>query len=219
MVSDLLSPKKDDIILKAGCGYGRLSGTFLSAEAQVVGFDISISMIKYIKNRWNDYKADYKCSVADLTHLPFEDSTFDKVLCNGVLVHIEDPMAAVQELARVTKSDGYILIDGNSLLSPFSFWIWLNHRIRKKKDPEQKNVIFRIKLPFFYRNLLELNNCKIDKIMCDSIFVGEITLPILNRGFPPVRLIPLFAKLDGLSRYIPFMKMFGVEVWFLAKKK
>ncbi|MCK4561981.1 MAG: class I SAM-dependent methyltransferase [Flavobacteriaceae bacterium] len=43
---------------------------------------------------------------ADILNLPFEDNSFDVILCNHVLEHIEDDTKAMRELYRVLKSGG-----------------------------------------------------------------------------------------------------------------
>lgn len=43
---------------------------------------------------------------ADILDLPFEDNSFDLVLCNHVLEHIEDDQKAMKELFRVMKKGG-----------------------------------------------------------------------------------------------------------------
>ncbi|WP_179005108.1 class I SAM-dependent methyltransferase [Winogradskyella forsetii] len=44
---------------------------------------------------------------ADICDLPFEDNSYDVLLCNHVLEHIPDDTKAMQELYRVMKPDGY----------------------------------------------------------------------------------------------------------------
>ncbi|MBL7560813.1 class I SAM-dependent methyltransferase [Olleya sp. YSTF-M6] len=44
---------------------------------------------------------------ADICDLPFEDDTYDIILCNHVLEHIPDDTKAMQELCRVMKPGGY----------------------------------------------------------------------------------------------------------------
>jgi SAM-dependent methyltransferase len=44
---------------------------------------------------------------ADICNLPFEDNSYDVILCNHVLEHIPDDTKAMQELFRVMKPDGY----------------------------------------------------------------------------------------------------------------
>jgi len=43
---------------------------------------------------------------ADICQLPFEDNSFDMILCNHVLEHIPDDQKAMQELYRVLKPGG-----------------------------------------------------------------------------------------------------------------
>jgi SAM-dependent methyltransferase len=44
---------------------------------------------------------------ADICNLPFEDNSYDVILCNHVLEHIPDDTKAMQELYRVMKPGGY----------------------------------------------------------------------------------------------------------------
>ena len=44
---------------------------------------------------------------ADICSLPFEDNSYDVMLCNHVLEHIPDDTKAMQELYRVMKPGGY----------------------------------------------------------------------------------------------------------------
>ncbi len=44
---------------------------------------------------------------ADICNLPFNDNTYDVILCNHVLEHIPNDTKAMQELYRVMKSGGY----------------------------------------------------------------------------------------------------------------
>ncbi|WP_299521218.1 class I SAM-dependent methyltransferase [Winogradskyella sp.] len=44
---------------------------------------------------------------ADICHLPFEENSYDVILCNHVLEHIPDDTKAMQELYRVMKPSGW----------------------------------------------------------------------------------------------------------------
>ncbi|MFC0604020.1 class I SAM-dependent methyltransferase [Winogradskyella pulchriflava] len=86
---------------------------FFTAKKKVLHFAPEQCFLKRFKKLNNlDYTttdllspiADVK---ADICNLPFEDNTYDVILCNHVLEHIPDDTKAMQELYRVMKPGGY----------------------------------------------------------------------------------------------------------------
>ncbi|MEX0361117.1 MAG: class I SAM-dependent methyltransferase [Allomuricauda sp.] len=63
-----------------------------------------LTNITYTTTDLNSPLADVK---ADICKLPFENDTFDVILCNHVLEHIPDDTKAMQELYRVLKPGGW----------------------------------------------------------------------------------------------------------------
>ncbi len=47
---------------------------------------------------------------ADVRHLPFEDSSYDKVLSISTIEHIDDDALALHEMLRVLKPGGLLLL-------------------------------------------------------------------------------------------------------------
>ncbi|WP_397363598.1 class I SAM-dependent methyltransferase [Olleya sp. R77988] len=87
--------------------------TFFSAEKKVLHFAPEQCFLKRFRALDNlEYTttdllspiADVK---ADICDLPFEDNSYDIILCNHVLEHIPDDTKAMQELFRVMKPGGY----------------------------------------------------------------------------------------------------------------
>ncbi len=85
---------------------------FFTAPKKVLHFAPEQAFYKRFRNQKNlDYTttdlysplADVK---ADICNLPFEDNTYDIILCNHVLEHIPDDTKAMQELYRVLKPGG-----------------------------------------------------------------------------------------------------------------
>ncbi len=60
--------------------------------------------IDYVTTDLNSPLADVK---ADICNLPFNDNSFDVILCNHVLEHIPDDTKAMQELYRILKPGGW----------------------------------------------------------------------------------------------------------------
>ncbi|MFD1063176.1 class I SAM-dependent methyltransferase [Winogradskyella litorisediminis] len=86
---------------------------FFKAEKKVLHFAPEQCFLKRFRKLKNlDYTttdllspiADVK---ADICNLPFEDNSYDIILCNHVLEHIPDDTKAMQELYRVIKPGGW----------------------------------------------------------------------------------------------------------------
>ena len=95
-------------VLDAGCGTG--FGTAILSErrpARLVGVDISEEAVE----RAGDLapRAD-ELRQADVRELPFADSTFDVVVCFEVIEHIDRQDEALDELRRVLRPTGCLLI-------------------------------------------------------------------------------------------------------------
>lgn len=60
--------------------------------------------LDYTTTDLNSPLADVK---ADICNLPFEDASFDVILCNHILEHIPDDKKAMQELYRILKPGGW----------------------------------------------------------------------------------------------------------------
>jgi 2-polyprenyl-3-methyl-5-hydroxy-6-metoxy-1,4-benzoquinol methylase len=86
-------------LLDAGCGEGetlaRLDG---SLPERTVAVDLSAEAVEFTRQRLPGVEVDCRC----VESLPYEDRSFDLVLCLEVLEHVPEPAAAVAELARVT---------------------------------------------------------------------------------------------------------------------
>ena len=102
-------------VLDLGCGAGR--HVFFLGNENIVpyGLDFSDEGIEYTKemmaaNGLGQY-AD-NMSVGTLMQLPYADNFFDGIICYGVLYYLpnEDIKKAVQEMRRVLKPEGKILL-------------------------------------------------------------------------------------------------------------
>lgn len=108
-------------ILDVGCGVGA-TACYLATTygCEVVGVDLRESMIRQAKARAVDQNVENLVTfkVADATELPFDDATFDRVLCESVITFIADKASVLHEFARVVKPGGYVGLNEESWLRP-----------------------------------------------------------------------------------------------------
>jgi phosphatidylethanolamine/phosphatidyl-N-methylethanolamine N-methyltransferase len=96
-------------VLEAGAGTG-LNIAFYPPGARVTATDLSGAMLQRARDRARERKADVTFEEADLCELPFADQTFDTAVATFVFCSVPDPVTCLQEMARVVKPAGRILL-------------------------------------------------------------------------------------------------------------
>ena len=99
-------PKETETLLDAGCSYGYATRYYAQKANNTVGIDINEEHIKVAKEKFPDI--EFKKSA--LENIPFDDNTFDTVICTDVLEHTNDKVKSISELLRVLKKDGVLIL-------------------------------------------------------------------------------------------------------------
>ena len=94
-------------ILDAGCGTGAILQRLGSPERNV-GIDLSLEAISICRRRGLN-----NARQGDICALPFEDDSFDAVICSSVLYHqwVSDVAGAIHEMRRVLRRNGLLLVN------------------------------------------------------------------------------------------------------------
>jgi ubiquinone/menaquinone biosynthesis C-methylase UbiE len=148
-------------VLDAGCGWGyyldlivRFKKIFKKNRLRLVGLDNDRESIEIAKTRLKGEKV--KIVYGDITDLPFPSNNFDVVILSEVLEHIDDDLKALEEIRRVLKNGGKLILTVPNKSYPFlwdplnwilehffskhiknGFWsgIWANHlRLYGRED-------------------------------------------------------------------------------------
>lgn len=77
------------MILDVGCGKGKVPDAIGVDIARLKGVDI----------------------IADVQYLPFKDSCVDKIICRQLLEHVDNLILAIEEMYRVLKVGGKLVIE------------------------------------------------------------------------------------------------------------
>ncbi|MFP5228299.1 MAG: class I SAM-dependent methyltransferase [Acidobacteriota bacterium] len=191
-------------ILDWGCGKGHVSkllgdlnpGKLVSCDVVSGKDDSSFGQETPILDR-------YKISVEPLVHewkLPFADESFNLVLSFGVLEHVPDDRASVEEIVRVMKPGGlFFCFHLPTKLS------WTQFAARRGGD----NYHDRLYTTRTVRNLLGQNHLAILDLWYRSI------LPKNRIRYPAFR---LFERIDQLLTEHTPLRYFATNLEFVCMK-
>lgn len=99
-ITDLYRHVDPDTVLEVGCGEGKLAQHLIHISGppkRFVASDISLHKVGKPEN------TNIEFIEASAYKLPYENASFDLVLCCEVLEHLERPQAALLEVTRVAK--------------------------------------------------------------------------------------------------------------------
>lgn len=86
-------------ILDVGCGTGIISELY--PHLDIVGIDISPGMLRHNKGRWIQGSAE---------QIPLPDASIDFIVCRSLLHHLPNPEKGLQEMKRVLKRGGKVVM-------------------------------------------------------------------------------------------------------------
>lgn len=122
-------------ILDVGCGTGA-NIKMLSQFGEAEGVDVSDDALEFCR------KKGLKVEKGTAEELPYADESFDLTTALDVIEHLDDDVAGLKEMYRVTRKGGRSLI-----FVPAFMWLWgvqddiSHHRIRYTK----RQIVDRLK--------------------------------------------------------------------------
>lgn len=93
-------------MLDVGCGNGIYTSWLTKKGAPVFGIDHNMANLQWARQ---EFPGIGFCS-ANGEYLPFPDNYFNAVMCTEVLEHTSDDRSTLQEIFRVTKPGGTLLL-------------------------------------------------------------------------------------------------------------
>jgi SAM-dependent methyltransferase len=133
--SSIATPHAPLRILDVGCGTGA-NLEMLSQFGAAEGVDVSDDALEFCRRKGLTVQK----GLAET--LPYADETFDITTALDVIEHLDDDVAGLKEMHRVTKTGGRTLI-----FVPAFMWLWgvqddiSNHRIRYTR----KQIVDRVR--------------------------------------------------------------------------
>lgn len=118
------------LALDLGCGSGMTMRDILERGHAVIGADITEAMLNQARAVVRDSTpGQAQLILSDAENIPFEDNSFDVVLCVGVLQYLQTDQHAVREMSRVVRDGGLVVMTLpnifriNNLLDPYYYLV------------------------------------------------------------------------------------------------
>jgi len=117
-------------VLEVAIGTGRNLPHY-PPTATISGIELSPAMLAIARQRATDLGRDVDLREGDAEHLPYDDASFDTVVCALALCTIPSPAAAIGEMKRVLVPGGRLLVLDHigSIWPPIYAAQWLLERI------------------------------------------------------------------------------------------
>lgn len=105
---NLVQPKEGNIIADIGCEAGYMSKRLLEKIAKAYFIDIDFALLRLAQDRLKGKRVTLL--QADVLKIPLSDNSVHCTVCTQVLEHLPEPRLAIEELIRITKPKGKIVI-------------------------------------------------------------------------------------------------------------
>uniref|UniRef100_A0A832G6Q9 Class I SAM-dependent methyltransferase n=1 Tax=Ignavibacterium album TaxID=591197 RepID=A0A832G6Q9_9BACT len=104
-------------VLDIGCGTGHYMEELLIRNHNVTGIDVAFGMLMKAKQKLDKFNGKSHLIKSNIENLPFNDNSFDVILCIGVIEYLPDIPKALKEINRVLKGDGIVILSAPNLYS------------------------------------------------------------------------------------------------------
>jgi ubiquinone/menaquinone biosynthesis C-methylase UbiE len=130
--------QKEDTVLDVACGIGIIACEYAKLVSHVTGIDLTPSLIERAKSVQKKQGLDnIEWKVGDVSNLPFNDESFSIVMTRASFHHIVDRKRVLEEMIRVCKVDGKILVVE---VTPDSDKKEAFNQVEKLREPSYTNI-------------------------------------------------------------------------------
>lgn len=140
-LKDIVDPSKNDVVLDVATGTGAILQSLCPLIKLGIGVDISVKMLLATKKKLEECKNVTPLVVGRGESLPFHEKSFDLITCRNGLHHFLDPTLGLDEMRRVLKPAGHILLSEAVVPDTSTKSLW-NYMIRLKDVGRHKLFYF-----------------------------------------------------------------------------
>lgn len=212
------------LVLDCACGDGIQAEKF-SKTHRVIGIDLSSVRVKRARAK------RLSVMVADVYNLPFKNDTFDVAVFGEILEHLTEPEKALEEINRVLKPKGYLIMDTPSrsniidmALHPLMQIGFIKSLLKKihierlrEKNLYDKIVNWGLYVDSTHVHFYDMHT--IEKLLNISGFdiIKVRGAPCLRFDFPSIIRPRVFRIVDRVLRKLPIIKKYGAVQVFMCQ--
>ncbi len=139
--------------MDVGCGSGLFFKEVAAQAELVVGVDVSRKLLLKAKEQVEAFSNVFVLQ-ADADHLPFRDGFFGAVFAFTVLQNMPKPSETLNELKRVAKVSGRVVVTGLKKAFPLEylwmFWMSSGLKVTAFVDDEAVNCYVAVLVALFF---------------------------------------------------------------------
>ncbi|OGU17396.1 MAG: hypothetical protein A2X61_15230 [Ignavibacteria bacterium GWB2_35_12] len=223
-------PAGIDNLLDGGCSYGYGTRFIRAKSKNVFGIDLNPKHIEIAEKRYKDIQ--FKC--CSLENTEFESQFFDAIVINDVLEHTHDKIQTLNEMNRILKPGGTIIISTPhkglfTFLDPYNYGYYLRKcfpwlykglykfirlikdgKIPKEFNSEHQEKHFHYSLKDYVKMLNQSGfsgHFTIEKVFRSGLFIEVFTMNLesIFNIILPMRVVRILLK--------PFYWLSQIDYW------
>lgn len=137
-----------DVVLECACGTGAITKYIVQKCKFIYATDFSDAMLKQTSKKCKNF-SNIIIEKADITNLKYCNNSFDAVVAGNVIHLLSEPAKAFNELKRITKPGGEIIIPTYINASKVSsslavkFFEFLGANFKRQFDLDSYKIFFK----------------------------------------------------------------------------
>jgi 2-polyprenyl-3-methyl-5-hydroxy-6-metoxy-1,4-benzoquinol methylase len=211
LIASRIAGDRPSRLLDWGCGAGQMTALLRARGLDVTAYDYSPGLDAPVLRSLEHYPEVEAHLSSEPVTLPFDDGEFDAVLSCGVLEHVQDPDASLDELKRVLEPGGTIYV--YKLPNRTSYLEAIAHaanRLGAKIYYHGLEPYDRIYTERTARELLERHGYRVRELGLANM------LPLTLPGPLAQRFAPLIWRLNGALAKVPGLRRLATNVELVA---
>jgi ubiquinone/menaquinone biosynthesis C-methylase UbiE len=205
-IASRVKEKNNNIVLEIACGTGRVARhlrTAMPASAKLIATDLNAGMLEVAKKALKEANIEFR--IANAQALPFDDQSFDLIVCQFGLMFVPDKPAAFREAFRVLKRGGTLLFNTWDTIenNPLSYTV--NNSIASFFAPADSPEFYKVPFSMHDRQALKglMEDAGFNNIKVELVTKEGVTSAAANAAKGLIFGTPAFMEISAIDAAAP----------------